>query len=344
MDLQSAVALTTIPGISRPRAAVAFKDLREHSRDRAVPRRRHRGMLPIGRRRRRAAARRRAREAAAELLECGRAALASRSSRSRTSAIRRCCARLPIRRRSSGSRGRVDVLTRPAVAIVGSRAATPYALRRRRAAGRRARRRRSLVVSAGWRAAPTGRRTAAASAPAAPPWRSSDADPTSSIRRSTASWPQVSAETGALVSELGPGGAAASGALSAAESADQWDLAGRCGRRSIGTERFAHYGPIRARAGSRRHGGARQRAWRPEPRLACAVEGRRKGRRDCGRYLGGARLGCAECLRPQARPSISDNSLKTGRVTGTDWRPARLRARRTVVLRWDCRVPDCWPG
>ena len=34
MDLQSAVALTTIPGISRPRAAVALKDLREHSRGR----------------------------------------------------------------------------------------------------------------------------------------------------------------------------------------------------------------------------------------------------------------------------------------------------------------------
>src|SRR6478609_7771103 len=33
MDLQSAVALTTIPGISRSRAAVALKDLREHVTD-----------------------------------------------------------------------------------------------------------------------------------------------------------------------------------------------------------------------------------------------------------------------------------------------------------------------
>ena len=65
----------------------------------------------------------------------------------------------------------------------------------------------------------------------------------------------------------------------------------------IGKERIADHGPMRARAGPRRHGGARQRARRPQPRLARASEGRRKGRGDCGRYLGGAGVACLRLSR-----------------------------------------------
>ena len=78
--------------------------------------------------------------------------------------------------------------------------------------------------------------------------------------------------------------AAAAGALSAPEPDHQRDLAGGRRRRSLREERLADHRPVRAGAGAGRHGGARQRPQRPQPRLARPSEGWGKGRRDCGRY------------------------------------------------------------
>jgi DNA processing protein len=125
MDLQSAVALSSLPGISRVRAAAAFKELRESSGNRGV-------MLeevveacaPGGHAEAVALA---ARVAAAALLDAGRTA--------GLETVRWDDERYPPLLRAIADpppvlwvRGNGAVLTRPAVAIVGSRAATPYAL------------------------------------------------------------------------------------------------------------------------------------------------------------------------------------------------------------------------
>ena len=92
------------------------------------------------------------------------------------------------------------------------------------------------------------------------------------------------ASNGVVVSELGPGSLPAPGALSPAEPDHQWDLAGRCRRRSFREERVPHHRPVRHGTGARRHGGPRQRPHRPKSRLPRSPEGRGKGRRDSGRY------------------------------------------------------------
>ena len=125
MDLQDTVALSTVPGISRVRAAAAFKELRESS-----------GRLgltleevieacspdadPV-------LVADTARRDAAVLLDAGRAA--------GIDVIRWDDERYPPLLRTIADpppvlwvRGLAAVLSRPAVAIVGSRAATPYAL------------------------------------------------------------------------------------------------------------------------------------------------------------------------------------------------------------------------
>lgn len=128
MDLQTAVALSTIRGVSRVRAAAVFKDLREHSRTgtaaledviAACVRGADRASI--------AALSHEARDVAQALLEAAGAAgiLPMLWSDERYPPLLRAIVDPPP---VLWVRGRVEVLTRPAVAIVGSRAATPYAL------------------------------------------------------------------------------------------------------------------------------------------------------------------------------------------------------------------------
>ena len=113
--------------------------------------------------------------------------------------------RRSIRRRSCGRAGKLAVLARPAVAIVGSRAATPYALEVARAAGRRARRarhrRRQRAGSRAW----TRQLIGAVSTAADPRSRCSAPASTTSIPPSTTSLAENVASNGVVVSELGPG-------------------------------------------------------------------------------------------------------------------------------------------
>lgn len=144
MDLQASIALSLLPGISRIRAAAVFKDLRESSGNRAI--------------------------ALEEVIEaCAPGAHAETVA----SAARRDAAGLVDAALSAGIqplrwdderyppllrtipdpppvlwvRGDAAVLTRPAVAIVGSRAATPYALEVAARLGSELADRRILVVS-----------------------------------------------------------------------------------------------------------------------------------------------------------------------------------------------------
>jgi DNA processing protein len=144
MDLQSAVALSSLPGISRVRAAAVFKELRESSGNRAVTLEEVvEACAPGGNAEAVAAA---ARVEAAALLDAGRTA--------GIETVRWDDERYPPLLRAIADpppvlwvRGNGAVLTRPAVAIVGSRAATPYALEvAARLAGELADRR-MLVVS-----------------------------------------------------------------------------------------------------------------------------------------------------------------------------------------------------
>jgi len=125
MDLQSAVALTLVPGISRPHAAAVFKELREQAGAGAVALEeviaacgRDAGVEPL------------AREARAEA-----AALLERARGASVDVVPLDDERYPPMLRTIPdpppvlwARGALDVMTRPAVAIVGSRAATAYAI------------------------------------------------------------------------------------------------------------------------------------------------------------------------------------------------------------------------
>ena len=73
-------------------------------------------------------------------------------------------------------------------------------------------------------------------------------------------------------------------AFSASQPDHQWDLARGCRRRSLGEERFAHYCPVCVGTGAGCDGGTRKRLVRPQPGIAQPSEGRRKGGRVCGRY------------------------------------------------------------
>jgi DNA processing protein len=125
MDLQSAVALTVIPGISRPHAAAVFKEMHEQAGASAVTL--EYVIAGCGRDGRVEALARDARAEAALLLDRARAAAID--------AVPWDDERYPPLLRTISdpppvlwARGALDVLTRPAVAIVGSRAATAYAL------------------------------------------------------------------------------------------------------------------------------------------------------------------------------------------------------------------------
>jgi DNA processing protein len=125
MDLRTAVALSTIPGVSRVRAAAVFKDLREHSRSGTV------GLEDV---------------ITSCLTNCDVRTLAAQALNDATlllaaappagiDAMLWSDDRYPPLLRMIPDpppvlwvRGCIEILARPAVAIVGSRAATPYAL------------------------------------------------------------------------------------------------------------------------------------------------------------------------------------------------------------------------
>jgi DNA processing protein len=125
MDLQSTVALSILPGISRIRAAAIFKDLRESSGRRGLALEEVIEACAPG-------------ADAASVAAAGRAEAAALLAAAVTAgivAVRWDDDHYPPLLRTIPDpppvlwvRGRADVLTRPAVAIVGSRAATPYAL------------------------------------------------------------------------------------------------------------------------------------------------------------------------------------------------------------------------
>lgn len=144
MDLQASIALSLLPGISRIRAAAVFKELHESPGDRAITLEQVIEACAPGMHAETVAAA--ARSDAARLLDAGRA--------SGIEPIPCDDERYPPLLRMIADpppvlwvRGNVPVLTQPAVAIIGSRAATPYALEvAARLAGELAERR-MLVVS-----------------------------------------------------------------------------------------------------------------------------------------------------------------------------------------------------
>lgn len=124
MDLPSAVALSTLPGIHRCRAAAIFKELRTQSRHRVSLEDVIAASIHDAEIERVAAA---AREFAAGLLAAASQAniAAIPWNDERYPAL---LAAIPDPPPVLWVRGRVDALSMPAVAVVGSRAATPYAL------------------------------------------------------------------------------------------------------------------------------------------------------------------------------------------------------------------------
>ncbi|PYR80451.1 MAG: DNA-protecting protein DprA [Acidobacteria bacterium] len=125
MDLQSVVALTTLPGISKPRAAAVFRELREHLDARWLTLERVVSTLAPGGDIRTIVAAARA-EAADLLASAERVGVApvAYSDAAYPPLLHAISDPPPV----IWARGSLAALTRPAVAIVGSRAATPYAL------------------------------------------------------------------------------------------------------------------------------------------------------------------------------------------------------------------------
>jgi DNA processing protein len=125
MDLQSAVALSTVPGVTRSRIAAVFKELRESSGNRAVTLEAVIHMCAPALNTAEAAAT--ARIDAAQLIEVARASnigLIRWDDEPYPPLLRTIIDPPPV----LWVRGGSVALSRPAVAIVGSRAATPYAL------------------------------------------------------------------------------------------------------------------------------------------------------------------------------------------------------------------------
>ncbi|HEX5473672.1 MAG TPA: DNA-processing protein DprA [Vicinamibacterales bacterium] len=145
MDLQSTVALTTLSGISRARAAAVFKDLQDHPGGRPVSLERVIARCAPGLDAAANAAA--ARKRAAGLLEAARQAgiaVVGLEDPRYPPLLRAIVDPPPV----LWARGMLQALPRPGIAIVGSRAATPYA---REAAARLAEdlARRGLVVVSG---------------------------------------------------------------------------------------------------------------------------------------------------------------------------------------------------
>jgi len=125
MDLQRAVALTTLPGISRPKAAAVFKALTDQSGGRPVS---LADVIDACRADGDACA------VATQAMETASALLAAAAARG-ISAVPIGAPEYPPLLRTIVDpppvlwvKGESGMLTRPAVAVIGSRAATPYAL------------------------------------------------------------------------------------------------------------------------------------------------------------------------------------------------------------------------
>ena len=181
--------------------------------------------------------------------------------------------------------GDVDALRAPSVAIVGSRAASPYALEVARRLGADLARRNVTVVSGMARGVDSAAHRGALEGGGVtiavfgcgvdviyPPEHRGLAERI--------------VERGALVSEFPPGTPPLRSILSAAQPHHQRPVAGRRHRRGGGRQRLADYRRLRARAGAHRARGARQRARRAQLRRARAPARRCKACGVCGRYLG----------------------------------------------------------
>ena len=228
------------------------------------------------------------------------------------------------------ARGCLEVLTRPAVAVVGSRAASPYALQVGARLGAELAERGVLVASGLARgvdsAAHRGCIKAGGSTVAV---LGSGLD-----RVYPPEHDQLAAEIAAkrpLAGRAGGGGGTAAGEFPAAQPDHQRDLARDGGRRSLGKERFADHRPLRLGTGSGRDGCSRQCAVRAQPRLACPPEGRRQGRRDSGRYPPGAGLELSGGF------SCSGEVTTVRAVTRSDGARRGVRARSTRLGDRDSR-------
>ena len=146
---------------------------------------------------------------------------------------------------------------------------------------------------------------------------------------------------GALVSELPPGTTPKPGILPATESSDQRFVAGGGGRGGLRAQRVPDHGASGARTRSRGDGSAGQRAQRPEPRRPRPAQGRCKGCRGCGRYPGRGQArregGTGHAGRrrgdpgPSAAASVAWRKLRSGRSDCFVWASTDLDC---------CRV--CW--
>ena len=144
MDLQSSIALSILPGISRIRASAVFKDLRESSGSHGIALEDVIEACAPGADAASVAAAARAEAASLIAAAAPAGILTVRWDDERYPPLLRTIADPPP---VLWVRGAAGVLTRPAVAIVGSRAATPYALEVARRLGGELADRGLLVVS-----------------------------------------------------------------------------------------------------------------------------------------------------------------------------------------------------
>ena len=186
------------------------------------------------------------------------------------------------------TRGLADALERPAVAMVGSRAASPYglAVAERLAADLAAR---GIVVVSGLARGvdSAAHRGALAGGGATVAVLGSGADVIYPPEH--ASLAREIESTGARPERARARHAAAAVVLSDAQPHHQRPGARRRRHRSRRKERVAHHRAAGARSGPRRPGGPGQRAERPKPRRPCASARRGKDCGGRGRYSGRAR-------------------------------------------------------
>ena len=268
--------------------------------------------------------------------------------RGATPRIRPRSPRSSIRRRCSGRAATLAALARPAVAIVGSRAASPYALAvaERLAADLAARG--VVVVSGLARGVDSAAHRGALAAGGV------DGRRARLRRRRHLSAPSTRRSRDAIdASGRGrqrarAGHAAAAAVLPAAQPHHQRAVARGRGHRGGREERVAHHRAMRARAGARRAGRARQRPERPQPRRPRAAAGRCK---DCGvrgRYPGGAGRGRAPAghrrrtAESRRRPDPMLACLPPGEAvrSGRDCRAIRASTPRGCCRgcsSWNCR-------
>ncbi|PYR89714.1 MAG: DNA-protecting protein DprA [Acidobacteria bacterium] len=202
MDLRSAVALSILPGISRARAAAVFKELREHSSGAVTLEHVISICAPDGDVRSLAEE---ARGSAAALL-AGAAAVGIAPIRYDEGGYPPLLRAIPDPPPVLWMRGSQEALSRPAVAVVGSRAASPYALEvAARLAGELADR--GLVVVSGLARGADGAAHRGCLRAGGATVAVLGSGPDNIYPREHRDLAVSICETGALVSELGPGSA-----------------------------------------------------------------------------------------------------------------------------------------